>query len=93
MRRSVLLGLTALFLLAASPSFALDDAQLMDALVASYPDHLKGHEGNDIVWKDGTRMPFDDGKPGKPFPQLLGLAISQGYVLHALQARRRWLAP
>ena len=71
MRRSVLLGLTALFLLAASSSFALDDAQLMDALVASYPDHLKGHEGNDIVWKDGTRMPFDDGKPGKPFPQLL----------------------
>src|SRR4029079_19547361 len=53
MRRNVLLGLlTALLLLASGPSFPLDDAQLMDALVAAYPDHLKGHEGNDIVWKD-----------------------------------------
>ena len=78
MRRSVLLGLTALFLLAAklrrSP---LTTRSSWDALVASYPDHLKGHEGNDIVWKDDTRMPFDDGKPGKPFPQLLDLPLSR----------------
>jgi hypothetical protein len=43
----------------------------MDVLVASYPDFLRRHEGNDIVWKDGTRMPFDDGKSGKSFHELL----------------------
>jgi hypothetical protein len=50
---------------------ALDNAQLMDILVAAYPDFLSGHEGNELVWKDGTRMPFDDGKPGKSFEMLL----------------------
>jgi hypothetical protein len=46
---------------------ALDDARLMDILVAAYPNFLAGHDGNEVVWKDGTRMPFDDGKPGKRF--------------------------
>jgi hypothetical protein len=43
----------------------------MDELVAAYPDFLRGREGNFIVWKDGTRMPFDDGKPAKNFKALL----------------------
>jgi hypothetical protein len=50
---------------------ATDKARLMDVLVASYPDFLQGHEGNVIIWKDGTRMPFDDGKSGKSFDELL----------------------
>ena len=50
---------------------ALDNGQLMDILVAAYPDFLAGHEGNDLLWKDGTRMPFDDGKSGKSFATLL----------------------
>jgi hypothetical protein len=28
----------------------------------AYPDHLKGYEENFLIWKDGTRMLFDDGK-------------------------------
>lgn len=51
--------------------YAADNARLMDVLVASYPDFLRGHEGNDIVWKDGTRTPFDEGKSGKSFNELL----------------------
>ena len=39
----------------------------MDALVAAYPDFLAGHEGNDIVWRDGARTPFDDGTGEKSF--------------------------
>jgi hypothetical protein len=40
-------------------------------LVAAYPDFLSHIEGNWLVWKDGTRMPLDDGTPEKPFEQLL----------------------
>jgi hypothetical protein len=41
--------------------------RLMAALVASYPDFLAGFEGNDILWKDGARMAFDDGRGAKDF--------------------------
>jgi hypothetical protein len=46
----------------------------IDALVAAYPDHLAGREGNELVWKDGTRMPISDGKTGKSFNELLDTA-------------------
>jgi hypothetical protein len=46
----------------------------LDALVAAYPEHLSGHEGNELVWKDGTRMPISDGVEGKSFDQLLDTA-------------------
>jgi hypothetical protein len=50
---------------------AADDSALLSILVASYPEFLAGHEGNELVWKDGTRMPFDDGKRDKDFETLL----------------------
>jgi peptidoglycan L-alanyl-D-glutamate endopeptidase CwlK len=31
-------------------------------LIEAYPDHLKGYSVNLIVWKDGTAMPYDDGR-------------------------------
>lgn len=69
------LGLSSLavllFLLPASVSHAADDAQLMDRLVRSYPDFLVGHDGSHLLWKDGTRMEFDDGKPAANFEDLL----------------------
>lgn len=34
-------------------------------LVAAYPDHLAGIEGNALIWRDGTRTPIDDGRPRK----------------------------
>ena len=43
----------------------------LDALVAAYPDHLAAHEGNNLIWKDGTRMPIADGRADKTFQQLL----------------------
>ncbi|KAB2847836.1 MAG: M15 family metallopeptidase [Hyphomicrobiaceae bacterium] len=48
-----------------------DRARLLDILVKSYPEFLERHEGGAIVWKDGTRMPFDDGIDGKDFEALL----------------------
>jgi D-alanyl-D-alanine carboxypeptidase len=45
--------------------------RLMAALVAAYPDFLSRYEGNDIVWKDSTRMAFDDGRGVKDFEAML----------------------
>ena len=42
----------------------------IDALVAAYPDHLAGHDGKVLVWKDGTRMPISDDRE-KTFLQML----------------------
>jgi D-alanyl-D-alanine carboxypeptidase len=41
------------------------------ALIKAYPDFLDRIDGNDLVWKDGTRMPVDDGKGAKPFEVML----------------------
>ena len=40
-------------------------------LLAAYPDQLERIDGNWLVWRDGTRMPLDDGKGEKPFAQWL----------------------
>ena len=55
----------------------------MAVLVAAYPDFLAGAEGNELVWKDGTRMAFDDGKGAKPFEALLDAPRPRGHVLRA----------
>jgi hypothetical protein len=65
----LLLALAAAFA-GASPAIAApqpDDAALLDKLVAAYPDFLAGHDGTTLQWKDGTEMPFDDGKGEKDF--------------------------
>jgi hypothetical protein len=41
------------------------------SLVQAYPDFLDRIEGNEIIWKDGTRMPIDDGKPSKSLDAML----------------------
>jgi D-alanyl-D-alanine carboxypeptidase len=60
--------LVLLWLVAAAPAGA-DPA--LDALIAAYPDFLAGNDANDLIWKDGTRMPVSDGRPNKTFDQLL----------------------
>lgn len=41
-------------------------AGAIDRLVRAYPDFLKGAEGNDLVWRDGTRMPIQLYPPSRP---------------------------
>lgn len=41
------------------------------ALVKAYPDFLDRIDGNDLLWKDGTRMRIDDGKGPKTFEAML----------------------
>ena len=43
----------------------------LDLLIRAYPDHLDRIDGADLVWKDGTRMRVDDGRPAKEFAALL----------------------
>lgn len=46
----------------------------MERLVKAYPAVLDRVEGNDLVWKDGTRMPIDDGRGAKEHELLLATA-------------------
>ena len=41
------------------------------ALLKAYPEFLDRIEGNDLVWKDGTRMRIDDGRRDKSFDEML----------------------
>jgi hypothetical protein len=43
----------------------------VSALLKAYPDFLDRIDGNDLVWRDGTRMPIDDGKPAKTLDAML----------------------
>ena len=43
----------------------------LDALVRAYPDLLAGYDSTDLMWRDGTRMPFFDGRPTKSFAEML----------------------
>ena len=44
---------------------------ILDRLVRSYPDALSGHDETSLIWKDGTRMPVDDGISDKTFNEFL----------------------
>jgi hypothetical protein len=50
---------------------AEDLKAILDRYVAAYPEHLAGHDGAALIFKDGTRMPARIGAPGRSFEQLL----------------------
>ncbi|MBS0643168.1 MAG: M15 family metallopeptidase [Acetobacteraceae bacterium] len=54
--------LVAVALLIATP---VARAASMQDLVQAYPDFLAGFDGSALLWRDGTRMPVDDGRPDK----------------------------
>jgi D-alanyl-D-alanine carboxypeptidase len=45
-----------------SPADQARADRLMARLVSTYPDVLTGHDANNLVWRDGTTMGFDDGQ-------------------------------
>jgi len=49
----------------------LEEPEVLANLVKAYPDFLDYIEGNELIWKDGTRMRIDDGKGQKSFETLL----------------------
>jgi hypothetical protein len=64
---------SALFLglIGAAPASAQTQEQKAQALVNAYPDHLAGFDGVNLIWKDGTKMPFGDGRADRPPQELL----------------------
>src|SRR5436305_609267 len=48
-----------------------DVAAEMAALIRSYPEFLERVDGNELVWKDGTRMTIDDGRGAKSLDEML----------------------
>lgn len=59
-------------LAASSVSAGEADTPLLDALIAAYPDFLSAHDGANVVWRDGTIMPFARGQAVETDPSLLG---------------------
>ncbi len=59
----------ALALLIVAP--ACGRAASIADLLRAYPDALAGFDGADLIWRDGTRMPVDDGQPDKTVDQQL----------------------
>jgi D-alanyl-D-alanine carboxypeptidase len=45
--------------------------EALDVLVRAYPEQLAAHDGQQLIWKDGTRQPISDGRPNKTFDELL----------------------
>jgi hypothetical protein len=51
-------------------------AASMDDLLRAYPEALASFDGTDLIWRDGTRMKADDGRPDKsPEEQLRHASI------------------
>ena len=46
-------------------------ASSVDALLRAYPDALAGFDGIGLIWRDGSRMPVDDGQPDKSMEEQL----------------------
>jgi hypothetical protein len=55
----------------AQPRSGLTPAQKAAILLTAYPDTLAAIDGNVVVFKDGTRLPFDDARGDKAFQTLL----------------------
>lgn len=46
----------------------------LDALLAAYPDRLASYTDNELIWKDGSRLPLGSTHPNTPFAELLDRA-------------------
>ena len=65
---AIALLLSSTALAAANP---VDVTANRERLVAAYPDQLERVDGDTLVWRDGSRMPFSNGISGKPFDSWL----------------------
>jgi hypothetical protein len=52
-----------------------------DALLRAYPDQLAAFDGTYLIWRDGTRMTVDDGRPNKSMEE----QIRDGSILDQLR--------
>jgi len=65
----------------------------LQKLLKAYPDFLVSADINTLVWKDGTRMPFDDGIKDKDFETLLNSPDLQDQLQMVYPKGRRYYIP
>lgn len=63
------------------------------ALLAAYPDFLERIDGNELVWKDGTRMPIEDHARPKTADELLATPSIRDMFLQAYPAGEKGAPP
>ena len=68
-------------------------APLLDRLVAAYPDFLSGHANDKLLWHDGQKMGFDDGKSNKSFGQKLKRPDLQDQFFAPYHSGKKGLPP
>ena len=77
-----------------SPTATSDkNALLLDRLVAAYPDFLRSHDGRNLIWHDGSKMLFDDGKANKSFKQKLTAPDLQDQFFAPYHTGKNGLSP
>ena len=86
-------GFVCLALAVPGAASQVDNHWALQALVEAYPEFLAGYEGNVLIWRDGTRMPFDDGKGDKDFDTLLADPDIQDQFYLPYPLGRNGLAP
>jgi hypothetical protein len=69
MKRACLIASTL-----AGLSFPASADSRLDALLDAYPDRLVSYTDNELIWKDGSRMPLGSAHPNTPFAELLDRA-------------------
>jgi hypothetical protein len=77
------LALAALLLAGLGGPAKAGDSAALGALVRAYPEQLAGYDATDLIWRDGTRMPLSDGRPGKSFEEML----RDGSILDQIRLR------
>ena len=61
----------SLYLAFATPVAAQTLEQKAQALIGAYPDSLAAYDGAFLIWKDGSKIRFGDGREDKPLDELL----------------------
>jgi len=74
---------------ASQPAAPPSAARKLEILLAAYPDTLAGADGNHVVFRDGKRLPFDDGAGEKDFATALAGADIED--MFAIPYPRAWL--
>ena len=65
---TICLAICVALTLLSAPATAGSEPEIVSAkLIAAYPDHLERIEVGELIWRDGTRMPLDDGTGEKNF--------------------------
>jgi hypothetical protein len=64
----------------------------LDALAATYPDHIATYDEKDVIWRDGSGSPISNGRSGKTFDQMLDdpdITSSQSPIRSAPRSKSR----